>query len=125
LHSASWKQSVPSEAKPETQPDLECRPAHRLERLVQRELKADRGPKPHGQQREQRLVLGVLLAPERATGVWRVNPDFRQGQVEQAGDHLLQHEGCWTALQTMTPSWSGAARKQCGSMAKCVTIGKV
>src|SRR5258708_19011906 len=59
-----------------TQPDLERRPAHCLERFAQGELKADRTLKPHREERQQWFVLGVLRASERSTGVRRVNSNL-------------------------------------------------
>ncbi len=70
--------------------DLGRAPADSLERLLERQHELDRPARGQRHEREQRLVLGVLLAAERAAGVGRVHPDLRERQLEQVGDDPLQ-----------------------------------
>ena len=77
---------------PEAGPDVDLRrsPANRLERLLETEHESHAAARRAGHEREQRLVLRVLLATERAARVRREHADLRERQAEQVGDHALQ-----------------------------------
>ena len=64
--------------------------ADRLERLRQRQREPDRPAGAHGEEGEQRLELGVLLAAERPAGVGRDHPHLRDRQAEELRDAGLE-----------------------------------
>ena len=64
--------------------------AHGLERLLEGEHEPDRPADRARHEREERLVLGVLLAAERAAGIGGVDAHLGERQVEQLGDDALQ-----------------------------------
>ncbi len=70
--------------------DLGRSPANCLERLLERQHEADRPAGRQRHEREQRLVLGVLLATERAARVGGVDADLRERQLQELGDHPLE-----------------------------------
>ena len=70
--------------------DLRGAPADGLEGLLERQDEADRATRPQGHERDERLVLGVLLATEPAARVGREHADLGQRQVEEAGDDPLE-----------------------------------
>ena len=80
--------AVASEAGPDV--DLRGAAADGLERLLERQDEPDRPAGAEGQERDERLVLRVLLAAERATRIRREDPDLRERQPEHAGHDPLQ-----------------------------------
>ncbi len=73
--------------------DLGRSPPDRLERLLEREHEADRPAGREGHERDQRLELRVLLAPERAAWIGGEHPDPGQWQVQQVRDQSLKPAG--------------------------------
>ena len=69
------------------------RAADRLEGLLEGEDKPAGAAAAAGQDGEQRLELGVLLAAATTAGVGREHPHMGERQVEQVGHHPLQQVG--------------------------------
>ena len=88
LDVAEDERAVASEPGPDV--DLGCSPADGLERLLEREHEADLASRRARHEREQRLVLRVLLATERPARVRREHADLRERQAEQVGDDPLE-----------------------------------
>ena len=96
-----------------------------LERLLERQDEPDRSAGTEGHERDQRLVLGVLLAAEPAARIGREDADLRPAACPSTPAITRWSQfGCWIELHTATPSPSGAAMNAWGSMANWVTIGK-
>ena len=74
--------AVRAEARPDA--DLRGAPADGLERLLERQDEADRSAGAERHERDERLVLGVLLATEAATRVGREDADLGERQVRGA-----------------------------------------
>ncbi len=83
--------AVGAESGPDV--DLRCAAAYGLERLLQRQDEPDRPTRAQGQERDEWLVLGVLLAAERPAGVRGVNADPLQRQVQHTGHDPLEPVG--------------------------------
>ena len=88
LDVAEGERAVAMEARPDA--DLGGRPPDGLERLLEREHEPHGPPGAQRHERQQRLVLRVLLAAEPAARVGREHADPRQRQVEQRGDDALE-----------------------------------
>ena len=69
----SWKANVPSRLTPVADADLRRRAADGLECLLEREDEPARAAGSERHEGDERLVLGVLLAAERAARIRRVN----------------------------------------------------
>ena len=91
LDVAEDDRAVATEPGPDV--DLGRSPADGLERLLEREHEADLASRRARHEREQRLVLGVLLATERPARVRREHADLRERQAEQVGDDPLEPVG--------------------------------
>ena len=80
---------------PEPGPDADLgrRPADGLERLLEAQHEADGPAGLAGHEREQRLVLRVLLAAEPAARVGREHAHLGQRQPEHRGDDALEPVG--------------------------------
>ena len=67
----------------------------------------------------------ISSPPNAPPGSGATTRTLARGRSSSRAMTCWSTNGCWTALQTTTPPVSGAARKQCGSMAKWVTMGKL
>ena len=76
--------------EPGAHADFRRSPANRLERLLERQHEPDRPPEPERHERHEWLVLRVLLATEPAARVGRDDPDLRQWQPHEVGNHPLK-----------------------------------
>ena len=88
LDVAEDERAVASEPGPDV--DLGRSPADGLERLLEREHEADLASGRARHEREQRLVLRMLLATERPARVRREHADLREREAEQVGDDPLE-----------------------------------
>ena len=70
--------------------DAGRRPADGLEGLLEAEDQAHGTTGPQRHERDERLVLRVLLATERPAGVGGEDPDLGQRHSQEVGEHLLQ-----------------------------------
>ena len=80
----------PVAAEPGPDVDLRGAAADGLERLLEGQDEPDGPAGRERHEREQRLVLGVLLATERAARVGREHADLGERQADQVGDDALQ-----------------------------------
>jgi hypothetical protein len=88
---AEHERPVPREPGPDA--DLRGSSPDGLERLLEAEHEANTPARRPGHERQQRLVLRVLLAAERPARIRGVDPDLRQRQPEQVRDDALEPIG--------------------------------
>ncbi len=81
---------VPVRAEAGADADLRRASTDRLERLLERQDEPDGSVRAEGHERDERLVLGVLLAAEPTARVGREHPDLGQRQVQETGHDPLQ-----------------------------------
>ena len=69
--------------------------------------------------------LACCLPPNPPPGSGAKTRTLERGRWRRPAMTRCSQFGCWIELQIAIPSPSGAAMNPCGSMANCVTIGKV
>ena len=81
--------SVPSRVNPE-RTRISAAPANRLECLLERQHEPDGPPEPKRHERDQRLVLGMLLPAEPAARIGGNDPHLRERQAHEVGNDPLE-----------------------------------